>query len=437
MSEQPIVPPTQAEIERQRKRFESAEKKLNKLYDALDKFERKFENIDALSSWLESMLGNKTKIEELTVSFSKDVAERKSSMDVTQNEVTQKAEDLFTKLEEDEGKFYDQLDNKTEDASKLFDEKIKAMEDRSDEKLGELENLLEEASKSKEKIDSIEKSSNLIGQKISDTELRIQRTLKDAEKALTSATAAGLAKEFETRRKDLFTTQKWWVFGLISSLVLALVIAFFRLHSMQELLIKPEKAAGSIIFLNILISVLSIAAPVWFAWVSTKQIGYCFRLSEDYGFKASIAAAYEGFRKEIEQLPPEEGSDMEDDLRIKLLDSILKTLDERPLRYVEQKYMEAPSMSFYPSLKIKSKLKVKNKPLPPSFGGFSIHVPSPSSARGFFIGIKLCPHLTNSPPLSAHLLHQSQNQRRKLPRSFNRSFPTSLKSNSPWPSQNI
>ena len=61
MSEQPIVPPTQAEIERQRKRFESAEKKLNKLYDALDKFERKFENIDDLSSWLESMLGNKTK----------------------------------------------------------------------------------------------------------------------------------------------------------------------------------------------------------------------------------------------------------------------------------------------------------------------------------------------------------------------------------------
>ena len=165
MSEQPIVPPTQAEIERQRKRFESAEKKLNKLYDALGKFE----NIDDLSSWLESMLGNKTKIEELTVSFSKDVAERKSSMDVTQNEVTQKAEDVFTKLEEDEGKFYDQLDNKTEDASKLFDEKIKAMEDRSDEKLGELENLLEEASKSKEKIDSIEKSSNLIGQKISDT----------------------------------------------------------------------------------------------------------------------------------------------------------------------------------------------------------------------------------------------------------------------------
>lgn len=50
MSEQPIVPPTQAEIERQRKRVESAEKKLNKLYDALGKFERKFENIDDLSS---------------------------------------------------------------------------------------------------------------------------------------------------------------------------------------------------------------------------------------------------------------------------------------------------------------------------------------------------------------------------------------------------
>ena len=128
---------------------------------------------------------------------------------------------------------------------------------------------------------------------------------------------------------------------------------------MQELLIKPEKAAGSIIFLNILISVLSIAAPVWFAWVSTKQIGYCFRLSEDYGFKASIAAAYEGFRKEIEQLPTEEGSDMEDDLRIKLLDSILKTLDERPLRYVEQKVHGSPFHELLPFLKNKEQAQSK------------------------------------------------------------------------------
>lgn len=218
---------------------------------------------------------------------------------------------------------------------------------------------MREATESKVKIDSLENSSSQQGQKISETELRIERTLADAEKALTSATAAGLAKEFETRRKDLFKTQNYWVGGLVISLLLALVIAFFRFNSIQELLIKPGQATGSIIFLNILVSALSIAAPVWFAWVSTKQIGYCFRLSEDYGFKASIAAAYEGFRKEIEQLPQEEGSDMEDDLRIKLLDSILKTLDERPLRYVEQKVHGSPLHEFLPFLKNKEQAQSK------------------------------------------------------------------------------
>jgi hypothetical protein len=73
--------------------------------------------------------------------------------------------------------------------------------------------------------------------------------------------------------------------------------------------------------------VLSVGAPVWFAWLSTKQIGQRFRLSEDYAFKASISRAYEGFRREAARF--------DKDMEAKLLTSALTRLDELPLRLVE------------------------------------------------------------------------------------------------------
>lgn len=72
---------------------------------------------------------------------------------------------------------------------------------------------------------------------------------------------------------------------------------------------------------------LSVAAPVWFAWLATKQIGQRFRLSEDYALKASVSRAYEGYRQEAHRI--------DEDLEARLLESALARLDEQPLRLVE------------------------------------------------------------------------------------------------------
>jgi hypothetical protein len=86
--------------------------------------------------------------------------------------------------------------------------------------------------------------------------------------------------------------------------------------------------------LNMLLSLLSIGAPVWFAWLSTKQIGQRFRISEDYAFKASISRAYEGYRREAARIDP--------DLEAQLLGSALARLDEQPLRLVESASYGSP-----------------------------------------------------------------------------------------------
>lgn len=60
-----------------------------------------------------------------------------------------------------------------------------------------------------------------------------------------------------------------------------------------------------------------------------KQIGQRFRLAEDYAFKATVAKAYEGYRKEAARHNDPE-------LEKKLFTLALTRLEEPPLRLIEK-----------------------------------------------------------------------------------------------------
>jgi hypothetical protein len=121
-----------------------------------------------------------------------------------------------------------------------------------------------------------------------------------------------------------------WVFGLVCSLVLGAFIGSNQLHNLAVAIGTASEQRTTLdgrIWIDLLLSVLSVGAPVWFAWVSTKQIGQRFRLAEDYGYKASISMAYEGYRREAALLDPV--------FQSRLFSSALTRLDEIPLRLVE------------------------------------------------------------------------------------------------------
>lgn len=77
------------------------------------------------------------------------------------------------------------------------------------------------------------------------------------------------------------------------------------------------------IWLHIILSIVSVGAPLWFAWLATKQIGQRFRLAKDYSYKASVAKAYEGYRREAARI--------DEDFENRLFDSALTRLEEAPL----------------------------------------------------------------------------------------------------------
>lgn len=146
------------------------------------------------------------------------------------------------------------------------------------------------------------------------------------EAAYTAATSQGLAAAFSERSKALDASMWAWVLGLVAALALGAIFGSKQLHDMAELMKLPGVATGTIL-LNLILSLLSVGAPIWFGWLATKQIGQRFRLSEDYAFKASVSRAYEGYRREAARI--------DKDMEAQLLASALSRFDEQPLRLVE------------------------------------------------------------------------------------------------------
>ena len=152
------------------------------------------------------------------------------------------------------------------------------------------------------------------------------KLIAQCEAAYQITTTKGLAGAFDQRASRLGWSMWAWVVGLIIALGLGSLIGAHRLEVLSAALQSPSPNWGGIVT-QVVLSLLSVGAPLWFAWLATKQIGQRFRLAEDYAFKASVAKAYEGYRKEAARIDPE--------FEHRLFGSALTRLDEAPLRLVE------------------------------------------------------------------------------------------------------
>lgn len=171
------------------------------------------------------------------------------------------------------------------------------------------------------------------------------KLVTQAGEAYRITTSIGLAAAFDDRAGKLNRSLAQWVYGLAGTLLLAMGVGFYRLEAMKEALaVTPLDPLR--IWVQVLLSALSLGAPIWFAWMATKQISQRFRLAEDYAFKASVAKAYEGYRREAVRIDQE--------MEKKLFSSALARLDEPPLRLVEMHTYGSPFHEIANSKVVKS-----------------------------------------------------------------------------------
>ncbi|MDE0330707.1 MAG: hypothetical protein OXL41_02480 [Nitrospinae bacterium] len=186
--------------------------------------------------------------------------------------------------------------------------------------------LVDDATQDQGRIVDIRKAADDLDKQLKDSAEEAGAVLERCETAYSAATSVGLAAAFDERSKTLSRSMWFWIAGLFVALVSGTYFGTTQIGSLSQALLGPS-ASQAVILIHVLLSILSVGAPVWFAWLATKQIGQRFRLSEDYAFKASVSRAYEGFRRETARF--------DEDMEAKLLASALARLDELPLRLVE------------------------------------------------------------------------------------------------------
>lgn len=243
----------------------------------------------------------------------KRLTQRIRAMESRLNNLEPRTVDLNTIVERIE-QAYEAADQLPTDLDALSEAKQKVL------------SIVNDATRYQNDIARIKEYSVEIDKQLKKTTTDADAVLARCEHAYSAATSVGLAAAFSKRSSTLSKSIWFWIWGLVAALAAGSYFGKAQLHSLGELFGAPNVPI-QVIVLNFLLSILSIGAPVWFAWLATKQIGQRFRIAEDYAYKASISQAYEGFRREAARF--------DKDMEAKLLTSALTRLDELPLRLVE------------------------------------------------------------------------------------------------------
>lgn len=184
-------------------------------------------------------------------------------------------------------------------------------------------------------IGSLELETSRIGQmaeSLGNDGQRIRKILDDAEKALGGVTRAALASSFNARAKASLWIGLGWVVALVLTLLLGIMWGNIQIDHLADL--SKANSNSNYFWLRSILAVMSFAAPVWMAWLATKQLSERFRIAEDYSYKAAISAAYEGYKKEANAI----GKEHEE----KLFETALGAVRMHPLRHLNSKIHGSP-----------------------------------------------------------------------------------------------
>jgi hypothetical protein len=208
-----------------------------------------------------------------------------------------------------------------------------------------IERLSEESIKLHGAIEKSNSQTEIHEKEILSRKDEAEKLVSQCEEAYRITTSKGLAAGFDQRASSLSSSMWVWVGGLVISLITGAYLGILRISSLTSVLEAPNSKI-EIIAIHTILSFLSIGAPLWLAWVSTKQIGQRFRLAEDYAFKASVAKAYEGYRREAARIDPS--------FEARLFSSALTRLEEAPLRLVDDENHGSPWQALISSKQFQS-----------------------------------------------------------------------------------
>lgn len=155
-----------------------------------------------------------------------------------------------------------------------------------------------------------------------EVQLSINKTQQDyIQKTIEDVSRAGMAGSFKKRKDELKWIQLAWAISTILSIAGLLVISYT--------IIKPLIGQPDIKMAQFYIKIPVFAAAVWLGWFCAKQYGFTSRIMEDYSFKYAVSLAFEGYKKETQEI--------NEDLQQQLLELTILNISKNPVSNFDSK----------------------------------------------------------------------------------------------------
>lgn len=150
------------------------------------------------------------------------------------------------------------------------------------------------------------KKAESVEQRVAAYEAKLQDLQKQADEQLQAilgllpgATSAGLAFAFDARAKQFTDPSRRWqsvFFGSLTILVILALTGLWQVYQSAVPLTYDE-------LFRLWLARLPIAgALIWLALHASRESALAKRLEEDYGYKAAVAASFQGFNKQMSDL---------------------------------------------------------------------------------------------------------------------------------------
>lgn len=212
---------------------------------------------------------------------------------------------------------------------------------------GEINNQIELIKQNEQKYQEVFGGLNLF---IDDTKKQFEEQKSNIQKIIDDANRASMAGSFQKRKTEITWSIRFLDFCTFIFLV-AIVIILWHIFfsSYNQDIFSP----------TLFFSRTPITLPfIWLAWLTSRRSTYLTRIREDYAYKYSSAMAFEGYKKQVQEISPE--------LQERLLEIAVKNLGDNPIRLYKDKIKHTPidleaffdSIKSLPAEKIEELLKL-------------------------------------------------------------------------------
>lgn len=180
------------------------------------------------------------------------------------------------------------------------------------------------------KAETVEQAVVTYEQRLSVLEKQAETQLQTIVDLLPGATAAGLAHAFDDRRKTFLKPGVRWQWLFVGSVSLLAILALSGLSDVYRTMTPLTWDE----LVRLWLARLPIAgALIWLALHASREAALAKCLEEDYGYKAAIAASFQGFQKQMTDIA---NSTAENSPLGKLCGDTLATIANPPGRIYEK-----------------------------------------------------------------------------------------------------